>query len=137
MESILERMLVQLIRLQEFEVMETILDYLWHGCVEVKIKVCEHLAAYGFSEISIDLLIELFKQHPRNINIIKLLGDICLRTNYIQDAQLFYNKLLEINEEYSSYERIYNLYDKSNNQTEKMSITRVIRQKFDLCLWVN
>ncbi|PJN58904.1 hypothetical protein PAEAM_35550 [Paenibacillus sp. GM1FR] len=136
LESILETMLVQLIRLQEFEVMETILDYIWHGRVEIKIKVCEHLADYGFGEISIDLLLKLFQRYPINVNIIKLLGDICLKTNYIQDAQLFYNKLLTISGEYSSYERIYDLYDKSNNQFEKISISKVIREKFDLCHWL-
>lgn len=135
-ESVLERVLVQLIRLQEFEVMETILDYLWHGRVEIKIKVCEHLADYGFAEIAIDLLLELFKLHPRNRDIIQLLGDVCYRSNYLQDAQLFYTKLLEMCDNYSSHEQMYAVYHKSNDEEGKTAFLRVIKEKFKLCLWV-
>ncbi|MDR6720294.1 glycosyltransferase [Paenibacillus sp. 2003] len=135
-ECILERVLVHLIRLQEFEVMETILGYMWHGHVEIKIKVCQHLADYGFGEIAIDLLLELFKLHPRNKNIIELLGDVCYRSNYLQDAQLFYSELLELYDNYSSHERMYNVYLKSNDETETNALLTVISEKFKLCLWV-
>jgi glycosyltransferase involved in cell wall biosynthesis len=134
-EDILEKMAIYLMRLQEFDAFERIINYIWLGNIERKIRVCENLAAYGFTEISIDLLIELFKQNPKNPGLIKLLGDVCLRSNYVQDAHLFYTKLVEMCDEYSSYERMYDLYDKSGDNLEKEYLRQAINKKFELCMW--
>ncbi|UNL94669.1 family 2 glycosyl transferase [Paenibacillus polymyxa] len=136
LENILERALIQLIRLQEFETFEMILDYLWQGGVNVKVKVCEHLVTYGFNEIAIDLLVKLFEIYPRNVRIIELLGDICLSSKYYQDAQLFYTKLLELCDDYDAYERAYELYERVDDQISKSSILEQIKLKFPLCAWV-
>lgn len=135
LENILERAVIHLIRLQEFETFEIILDYLWQGSVDVKVKVCEHLVAYGFNEIAIDLLVKLFEQYPRNIKIIEMLGDACLRSNYIQDAQLFYTKLLEVCDDYVAYERAYELYERVDDQIAKNSVLTQINRKFPFCSW--
>ncbi|APB69344.1 family 2 glycosyl transferase [Paenibacillus polymyxa] len=136
LENILERVLMHLIRLQEFDSFEKLLNYLWQGSVDVKIKVCEYLVSYGFNEIAIDLLVKLFEQHPRNISIIKMLGDVCLSNEYYQDAQLFYARLLEFHPEYSSYERCYLLSEKVGDQTSSFNIKESIKLKFPLSSWV-
>ncbi|MGG1939100.1 glycosyltransferase [Paenibacillus polymyxa] len=135
LENILERTLIHLIRLQEFETFEIILNYLWQGSVDVKIKVCGYLVSYGFNEIAIDLLVKLFEQHPRNISIIKMLGDACLSSEYYQDAQLFYTKLLEVSDDYVAYERAYELYEKVDDKVASKSVLSQMIYKFPLCSW--
>ncbi|WP_229524020.1 tetratricopeptide repeat-containing glycosyltransferase family 2 protein [Paenibacillus farraposensis] len=136
LENILERALIHLIRLQEFETFEMILDYLWQGGVDVKVKACEHLVAYGFKEIAIDLLVKLFEQYPKNVRIIELLGDICLSSEYFQDAQLFYTKLLELRPDYSSFERAYLLSEKIGDKESSFNLKESIKLKFTLSSWV-
>jgi glycosyltransferase involved in cell wall biosynthesis len=135
LENMLERILIHLIRLQEFETFELILDYLWQGGVDVKVKACEHLVSYGFKEIAIDLLVKLFEQYPRNVKTIKLLGDVCLSSEYLQDAQIFYTKLLEVCDDYVAYERAYELYERVNDQVAKNQVLAQINHKFPLCEW--
>ncbi|MHB0861941.1 tetratricopeptide repeat-containing glycosyltransferase family 2 protein [Paenibacillus sp. SEL3] len=135
LENILEKALMHLIRLQEFETFEKILNYLWQGSVGVKVKVCEHLVGYGFSEIAIDLLVKLFEQNPRNISVINMLGEVCLALNYLQDAQLFYTKLLEVSENYVAYEKTYELYKKVDDEVAMNSVLSQINRKFPLCAW--
>lgn len=136
LENILERILLHLIRLQEFEIFEKILNFLWQGSAEVKVKVCEHLVAYGFNEIAIDLLVKLFESNPNNVRIIGVLGDTCFRYGYYEDAQLFYARLLEFHPEYSSYERCYFLSEKVGDQEGSCNIRESIKLKFPLSLWV-
>ncbi|MEK4992762.1 glycosyltransferase [Listeria sp. FSL L8-0308] len=135
LEKMLEKTLLHLIRLQEFETFEMILNYLWQGSADVKVKVCEHLVAYGFNEIAIDLLVKLFEQYPRNVRIIEILGDVCLRSEYYQDAQLFYAKLLEFRPDYSSYESCYFLSEKVGDQEGSFNIKESIKLKFPLSKW--
>ncbi len=132
LENILERATIHLIRLQEFEIFEKILDYLWQGGVDAKVKVCEHLVSYGFSEIAIDLLVKLFEQYPRNVRVVELLGDVCLSSEYLQDAQLFYAKLLDLCPDYSSYERAYALSEKTGDKMDVYKIEESIKLRFPL-----
>ncbi|MDP4098595.1 glycosyltransferase [Paenibacillus sp. P96] len=134
-EHILERISVYLIRLQEFEIFEIVLNYLWSGSIGVKTQVCVNLVAYGFSEIAIDLLANLYKDHPRNMSVVKLLGDVCFKSGYFEDAKLFYTKLVGMCDEYSAYEHMYDLYDKMNDANGKDSVLAEISKKFSLCLW--
>ncbi|MMZ48847.1 SPBc2 prophage-derived glycosyltransferase SunS [compost metagenome] len=132
LENILERAIIHLIRLQEFDIFEKILDYLWQGGVDAKVKACEHLVSYGFSEIAIDLLVELFEQYPRNVRVVELLGDVCLSSEYLQDAQLFYAKLLDLCPDYSSYERAYALSEKTGDKMDVYKIKESIKLRFPL-----
>ncbi|AHM68240.1 hypothetical protein LK13_10505 [Paenibacillus polymyxa] len=135
LENILEKALMHLIRLQEFETFEKILNYLWQGSISVKIKVCEHLVSYGFSEIAIDLLVKLFEQYPKDVGVIRMLGGVCLDLNYLQDAQLFYTKLLEVSGDYVAYEKSYELYEKVDDEVAMNSVLSQINRKFPLCAW--
>ncbi|MBU9706447.1 glycosyltransferase [Paenibacillus sp. AK121] len=132
LENILERAIIHLIRLQEFDIFEKILDYLWQGGVDAKVKACEHLVSYGFSEIAIDLLVKLFEQYPRNVRVVELLGDVCLSSEYLQDAQLFYAKLLDLCPDYSSYERAYALSEKTGDKMDVYKIKESIKLRFPL-----
>jgi glycosyltransferase involved in cell wall biosynthesis len=135
-ENILEQILVRLIQLQEFEIFEFVLGSLWQGSMQFKYKVCEHIISYGFNEIAIDLLLKLFEQHPKDVKIIALLGDACFNSNYLQDAQLFYAKLLEICDDYSVYEKAYDFYERIEDESAKNNILTQIKRNFPLCSWV-
>ncbi|AJS60370.1 glycosyltransferase [Paenibacillus sp. IHBB 10380] len=136
LENMLVEMSVHLLVLQEYEVFQRILDYVWLGSLETKYNVSCNLISYGFNEIAIDLLVKLYEKHPNNVKIIRLLGDTCMNCNYLQDAQLFYTKLLQICPEYSSYERCYELYEKLEDNDGGNIIIERIKDKFQLSMWV-
>ncbi|GAB1157982.1 hypothetical protein YWY31_40070 [Paenibacillus illinoisensis] len=136
LEEILLSVLLNLMRLQEFEMFEELLKILLQGSTAINIKICGKLIEYRFGELAIDLLVKLFERQPRNVEIVKLLGDLCTRSQYYEDAKLFYAKLLELSDEYSSYERLY-LLSVVNSDQEEESLRKTISQKFPLCLWAN
>lgn len=102
--------------------------------VETKLRLCDTLITYGFYEIAIDILAKCFEKQPDHADLITMLGDTCFRAGYLQDAQLFYNKLLNVKPEYSSYERCYDLYEASEDLEDENNKNE-IKRKFPLAKW--
>ncbi|MBE0342465.1 hypothetical protein E4V51_16885 [Paenibacillus sp. 28ISP30-2] len=75
--------------------------------------------------------------NPTDEKIIRLLGDACFNSGYVEDAQLLYTKLLNLSPEYSSYERSYRLYEQLEDKEMMKNIVDSIKNKFPLCLWVH
>lgn len=137
LENIIEKLIDKLMVLQEYEVFQRILDYVWFGSLEFKTSILKRMMSYGFNEVAIDLLVKLFEANPSDVKIIRLLGDACLNSGYLEDAQLLYTKLLDLSPEYSSYERSYRLYEQLEDKEMMKSIVDSIKNKFPLCLWAN
>lgn len=134
LEDILFIILMHLMRLHEFELFEELLKVLLQGSMDINVQICERLIRYGYDKLSIDLLLNLHERYPRNIEILKLLGDLCKNSQYYEDAKTFYIKLIEYSDEYSSYERLYDLYELTSDD-EKTIFKQEISRKFILCLW--
>lgn len=135
-ENILAKIIENLLVLQEYEVFQCVLNYAELGSINFNCSVIEKIIKYGFYEVAIDLLIKIFKTNANNIKVIQLLGDMCYKLNYLEDAQLFYSKLLELCPEYSSYERCYMLFEKLDDKENQYIIKESIKESFPLCLWV-
>ncbi|OMD82996.1 MULTISPECIES: glycosyltransferase [Paenibacillus] len=133
-EGLLYRMLEHLIILKEFDHFQLLSEYFLQGSVENSYKLGELLSGYSFKELAIDILIQSFRKSPNNVNVVRLLGDICFDLNYLEDSQLFYTKLLDICPEYSSYERIYNLYEKLDDKNGMSETKKTMRNKFKLSI---
>ncbi|OZQ78133.1 glycosyltransferase [Paenibacillus odorifer] len=132
MERLLCKLSEQLIILQEFNNFQILLEYLLKGSVDGISSLGKLLSEYSFKEVAIDILVEVFKNNPNNVNIIRILGDICLNQNYLEDALLFYSKLLNLCPEYSTYERVYELYEILGDKEEMSKIKITINSKFPL-----
>jgi len=137
LENIIGKLVDKLMILQEYEIFQRILDYIWLGSLEFKYNTLKRMMSYGFGEVAIDLLVELFKNHSTDERIVRLLGDACFNSGYLEDAQLLYTKLLDISPEYSSYEKNYKLYEKLEDKNMMMHIVDSIKIKFPYCLWVH
>lgn len=137
LEEMILKVISHLIVLQEFEIFESIsLVLITSESDRIKQKLGEVLTSYGFHEVAIDILVKCFEKKPNSSSLVSLLGDICLKSGYLQDAQLLYNKLLEIKPDYSSYERCYDLYEVSENVQGMRVIKEEIKRKFPLATWV-
>ncbi|MGQ3480902.1 glycosyltransferase [Paenibacillus sp. TY11] len=136
LESILMKMIEHLLVLQEYEIFQHVLNYVWVGSLDFKYDVIQKMVNFGFDEVAIDLLVKLFETNPNNLKVIQLLGDVCFKLNYFEDTQLFYTKLLDLCPEYSSYERCYILSEKIDDHISASNIKQRIKQKFPLALWV-
>lgn len=125
----------QSIILREFDVFEFLAEILMKQSANATIKLGSLLGEYGFDEVAIDILIKLFEQQPNNATVIRMLGDLCYRNHYLEDAQLFYSKLLNLDPQYSSYERSYDLYENLREFENAKKIRREISQAFPLANW--
>ncbi|AIQ49703.1 hypothetical protein R70723_30350 [Paenibacillus sp. FSL R7-0273] len=137
----LEKLLIEVCRhliiLHEFEIFESVLGLLLKGSVETKYNICLLLADYSFTEVAIDILIKLYDEQPNNIKVITLLGDLCFQSNYLEDAHLFYTKLMDLKPVYSTYERCYQCYQKQNDIKGMSIMNNEIRQKFPVVTWID
>ncbi|WP_431086425.1 glycosyltransferase [Paenibacillus sp. 8b26] len=137
LENTLEKLVDRLLVLQEYEIFQCILEYIWLGSLELKYNTLEKMIRFGFNEVAIDLLVKLLEVNPTDEKIIRLLGDACFNSGYVEDAQLLYTKLLNLSPEYSSYERSYRLYEQLEDKEMMKNIVDSIKNKFPLCLWVH
>lgn len=136
LERILKRLVIRLLSLQEFEVFENLTRlFIRISSLDLKLNIGETLADYGFFEVAIDLLAKEYEMHP-NHQVITLLGDICRHMNYLEDAQILYARLLDFNNQYSTYERCYDLFENSNDLSKMENVRLTIAELFPLCDWV-
>ncbi|GIO35203.1 hypothetical protein J41TS12_00640 [Paenibacillus antibioticophila] len=134
-EKIIFNLLERLIVLKEFEIFQTLCEQLISGDSGYRIKIGQLFNDYGFDELAIDMLSSLYNTESNNITLFRLLGDLCFRNKYLEDAKLFYLKLLQIDPSYSAYERVYNLYETLNDTDNALLIKQEIATKFPIVEW--
>jgi len=124
------------IYLKEFDTFQTILNKLENQELPFKTQLGKLLFYHGYNEAAIDLLVPLYSQKKRDVDVNRLLGDICLNSGYMEDAQLFYFNLLEIAPVYSSYERVITLLRSTEDTTKEKAIVEEAQKKFPLSDWL-
>ncbi|WIV18899.1 glycosyltransferase [Paenibacillus polygoni] len=135
-EQILEICIERLLVLQEYDIIQTVVEVIWRGSLESKLNVCSKFIEFGFYELAIDLLSELYKEHSNNVHTIELLGDVCFISGYKEDAEILYNRLVKLRPNYRSYERIYKFYVSLEDQHKMSDIIKKIKLKFPQVSWV-
>jgi glycosyltransferase involved in cell wall biosynthesis len=126
----------QMIILQEFEQFQILVEKMTKIKTEITLNIGKLLSDYRFDELAIDMLITMFKAKPNNVQLVRLLGDLCLRNGYMEDTQLFFSKLLTMDSHYSSYERSFKLYEKQEDTISSRTIKEEIKNRFRNVLWV-
>ncbi|MGO4733177.1 glycosyltransferase [Paenibacillus sp. 2KB_22] len=134
LENMLMEVCMYLIILEEFDRFQWLAEIMIGSKQEIRLRLSKLLSEYGFDELAIDLLIVVFENQPNNVEVVGTLGDLCLRNNYFEDAQLFYTKLLTVEPKYHSYERVLNYYEKVNDIEGVNNIKMEIKNKFPYSL---
>jgi glycosyltransferase involved in cell wall biosynthesis len=136
LENILLDVCMYLIILEEFDKFQWVTEIMIESRQEIKFRLSKLISDYGFDELAIDLLIPVFKNQPNNVEVIGLLGDLCLRNDYFEDAQLFYSKLLTLDPKYNSYEKILNYYEKVIDTEGIVKIKMEMEKRYPYALHV-
>lgn len=126
----------QMIILQEFEQFQVLAETMIENKAVLRLKIGKLLSDYRFDELAIDILVSMFKINSNNVVLVRLLGDICYRNNYFEDAQLFYTKLLKLEPQYSSYERNYMLHKAMGNYESSATLKLELMNKFPMVNWM-
>ncbi|WP_042195540.1 glycosyltransferase [Paenibacillus camerounensis] len=134
-EALLLEIAKQLIILQEPEQFEAITKELLGTKLETQCKLAVLLVDYGYENVAFDLLVKLYGEKPLSIPVIELLGDLCCKMGYTDDAEVLYARLMELKPVYSSYEKCYDLFESRNNITGMRRIWQKIQQQFPLSQW--
>lgn len=132
LEKILLETCRQLMILGEFDLFQVLAEQLITLDPKYQLKLSTLLGDYGFDELAIDMLITMFKKQPNNIKVIRLLGDLCFRNGYLEDTQLFYSKLLKLDSQYSSYERVLNYFEKIKDKNGTIATKEEIKKRFPM-----
>ncbi|MGN7169663.1 glycosyltransferase [Paenibacillus cellulositrophicus] len=127
----------RLITLREFDVFESLGQFFFLRDEMLSYKISTLLSEYGFDEIALDILAKVYAQYPNHVDVIRLLGDLCYKNNYFEDAQLLYTKLSCQNKDYSSYERNYKLLKKLGNNADAHQLKIEMSSLFPLSMWLN
>ncbi|WP_338588700.1 glycosyltransferase [Paenibacillus sp. Y5S-9] len=126
----------KLIIIEEFDLFQELAEKLMESKRNYKITLSKLLKKYKFDELAIDLLTTLYNNENSNIEVIQLLGDLCFRNNYLEDATFFYNYLKKNNPNYQVYERCFELIKNSNDEFEKVQLQKEISKLYPTALWV-
>lgn len=127
----------QLIIIEEFDLFQDLTERLINNDPKNHLGVCKLLTEFKFDELAIDMLIVTFKSSPNNLEVTRMLGDLCLRNGYLEDAELFYTRLLNLDSSYEVYERNFRLHEKKNDKQGMMKIGNEIIEKFPVVSWVH
>lgn len=126
----------QLIMIEEFELFQELTQKLIDHNSKNVLNICKILSEYRFDELAIDMLVGVYKGSPNNPEIVRLLGDLCFRNNYFEDAELFYSKLLNLDSSYEAYERNFRLYENNNDQEAMIKMRKEMMERFPSAAWV-
>ncbi|NMI03905.1 glycosyltransferase [Paenibacillus sp. SZ31] len=127
----------QLVTIEEFDLFQDLTEKLINNDQKNHLRVSKLLSEYRFDELAIDMLIVTFKDSPNNPEVIRLLGDLCFRNGYLEDAEMFYTKLLNLDSSYEVYERNFCLYEKKNDKQGMGKVGNEIIEKFPAVSWVH
>ncbi|KAB2336791.1 glycosyltransferase [Cytobacillus depressus] len=86
------------------------------------------LVVHGFLNIAGYLLEEEIKANKLNYHLDGLLVDVYIRQNKLNEALTMCTKLIEKTGDYSSYNRLFNLYEKINYEEEKLLVEQAMKQ---------
>ncbi|MGQ8873590.1 glycosyltransferase [Paenibacillus sp. TSA_86.1] len=136
LEKVLFALCEKLIVIEEFDLFQELAEKLMELKQNYKITLSKLLKKYNFDELAIDVLTTLYNNKNNNIEVMQLLGDLCFRNNYLEDAAFFYNYLKENNPTYKNYERYFNLTKNSNSEFETMQVKREISKRYPAALWI-
>jgi len=125
-----------LIVLNEFEIVEEIAQYILVGSIETKIKFAKLLHNYGFSDVSLDLLYSELEKYQINCDLLQLLGDILVSKNKLSEALTYYLRLKKINKEYSTYERLYIVYEKLGDLKSLNELKNEMMLRYSKTMWI-
>ncbi|WP_180953749.1 glycosyltransferase family 2 protein [Bacillus sp. T33-2] len=125
----------QLLILQEEDLFNRCITTIQNGPAMLKMKLCHMLIENRYSHIAMDLLVAEYEQNKQNPQWLELLGDVCVQENQDKDALSVYNRALELRPEYRIYEKVYEIYNKLNDQEAALSIKREIADAFPIVEW--
>lgn len=127
----------QLIIIEEFDLFQDLTEKLINNDPKNHFEACKLLSEFKFDELAIDMLIVTFKASPSNPEVIRLLGDLCFRNDYLEDTEMFYTKLLNFESNYEIYERNFRLYEKKDDKQGMLKIGNEIMEKFPAVSWIH
>ena len=136
LESILLEVATKLMILQEFDLFDYIIGFLQNASHSTQLELSKKLYQYNFTQIAIDILVDLLNQGNNDSSIMELLGDICVSTNMLDDAERLFRQSLHIKKKYSIYPKMYDLLNKNGNQKAKKELISEASKLFPLSVWV-
>ena len=136
LEKILLHLAQLLIKIKEYESFQKVTALIMQGSIKAKVKLGQLLIDYNFFDAAVDVLLEVYHEDPMNIEAISLLGDISYKNSQLEDAWFLYKKSMDLSNEYSAYEKAYNVLNKLNQVEQKEQLRTIIRNQFPLAKWV-
>lgn len=122
--------LLCLLRMEEETVFNNLYSKIFLTEVQ-KEQLIKLLINDGYFNVTVDILIgEIEKKSNKNHELVGILADVYAIQNRLNDAYEIYQQLIEQRDDYSSYNRMYNLYEKINYE-DGISI---MKQKMDSIL---
>ncbi|MGE5632536.1 MAG: glycosyltransferase [Caulobacteraceae bacterium] len=126
-----------LLDIEAFDRFEYISKYLIECSIETQNKLAVRLIARGYQDTALELLSMNIERYPGTYEIPMLIGDICSINGDLTKALDYYNRSLKLKENYLTYEKIYEVYEKLGDDFNMNIITNIIKSRFPLAQWVH
>lgn len=126
-----------LLDLERFEQFEYISRHLLECSLETQNKLARILINKGHSDTAMELLSLNLDRCSKDHEVPFLIGDILSMNSNFTAALDFYNRSLNVKNNYIAYERIYEIYEKLGDKANMSTTAKQIKSKFPLVKWVN
>ncbi|WP_139491165.1 glycosyltransferase family 2 protein [Brevibacillus dissolubilis] len=136
LEKILLELCLHLIVLEEFDQFEYLSAFVMKGSLDTQCALARILHEYGYTDTAIEILLPNLETHPNHVPLVQLLGDICAAKGHLDDATYLYQQLVNVNKEYPSYQRLYDVYSKNGNKQGAESIKAEMKKLYPLSIHV-
>ena len=125
-----------LIKTEEFEQFEYISRYLLQCSIDTQEKLASILLSYGHTDTVIELVKMIIDKYPRRFELNMIMGKAYMKQNRNKEAIEYFMKSLRIKKDYSAYEKIYDIYEKTGDKEKLSELAKVMKEEFPLSIWL-
>lgn len=126
----------KLIHLGEDDKFNYLLNIIASSSISLKIKLSRMLLTNGFAKNAQELLLASYSENHSNKDFIELLADTCYKQNQFNEAISFYNRVIDLGQDYLTFEKIYRTYEKLNDQKSLLIVRNEIKRIYPFASWV-
>lgn len=123
------------ILLQEFDWFEYLSTQLSGISTRYRYRFSKLMHEYNFSETAVDLILPGLRAEPHNLDLLQLLGDICMKCGYYKDARDCYTDLVKLKPDMASYTRLIRLLKKQGDKQPMRKVKQELQTKYPLSKW--
>jgi len=125
-----------LLNINELEQFEYISTFLLQCSLDIQDRLASILLDNGYTDTALELLNTIVGKYPSRFESNILLGEAYMKQNKLNEALKCFIQSISLKDDYSTYEKIYDIYEMIGDKEKLDNLTGIMKEKFPLSIWL-